>query len=363
MSVKMIDIARKAGVTRQAVSAVLNHPDTCRISSAMQEKIRQIASEMGYSPNIAARILKGANSSTIGVIDSNLQFGVTATRFREIILQLRDRRLNAILKVVQAPDVVPESSIKEFEMRGVDGILFNSVSDLPDMRSRKVPYVVLGQPSNPLSDFYFDHFKGGVIAVEHLYWHGRRKIAMLAHKQTFFTEPDSRAEGWRYACRNCGIECGENLQFFGEKFNWDFDDLLVLIKKEKVDAIICQNDYVGGKLISELLRRNVRVPDDVAVIGYDGMSFCEFCAIPMATVIQPVRDFARMEVELLCERIKDGCCSPEPRKIAIEPILCPSASCGCSSDSVEKSFLKLNYLQTIEMSHFVNFDEPFMPGK
>ena len=115
MSVKMIDIARKAGVTRQAVSAVLNHPDTCRISSAMQEKIRQIASEMGYSPNIAARILKGANSSTIGVIDSNLQFGVTATRFREIILQLRDRRLNAILKVVQAPDVVPESSIKEFE--------------------------------------------------------------------------------------------------------------------------------------------------------------------------------------------------------------------------------------------------------
>ena len=363
MSVKMIDIARKAGVTRQAVSAVLNHPDTCRISAAMQEKIRHIASEMGYSPNIAARILKGANSGTIGVIDSNLQFGVSAARFREIVLQLRDRRLNSVLKVCQAPEAVPESYIKEFEMRGVDGILFNAVSNLPDMKSCRMPYVVLGQKSYSLSDFYYDNFKGGVIAVEHLYWHGRRKIAMLAHKPSFFIEPDSRAEGWSYACRNCGIECGENLQFFGEKFNWDFDELLGLIKKEKVDAVVCQNDYVGGKLIMELLRRNVKVPDDVAVIGYDGMSFCEFCAVPMATVIQPVRDFARMEIELLCERIKSGCCSPEPCRIPIEPMLCPSSSCGCSSDSVEKSFLKLNYLQTIETSHFVNFNEPFDFGK
>ena len=57
MAVRMVDIAREAGVTRQAVSAVLNHPKTCRISQPMQEKIRDIAKRLGYVPNISAKIL------------------------------------------------------------------------------------------------------------------------------------------------------------------------------------------------------------------------------------------------------------------------------------------------------------------
>ena len=358
MSVKMIDIARQAGVTRQAVSAVFNHPDTCRISAAMQKKIREIASQLGYTPNIAAKILKGGASGTIGIIDNQLQYGVSTTRFKEVVTLLQQHNLNPVLSVTMSIDTIPPAVIQELEMRGVDGIMLNTIGRFPDLSECcNVPHVTFGKASDPASDFFFDSIAGGRMAAEHLYWHGRRKIAFLAHQEYFFHDCDGRSKGWHDVCSECGIPCGDDMLLFGKKFNWNFDNLAETIRKQKINAIICQNDYVGGKLISELLCRGIKVPDDIAVMGYDGLSFGEFCAVPLATIIQPVRELAISEVGLLLERIKKREINAKPLRKAISPVLSPSASCGCCT-AKEESFYKLNYQQTTEMSHYTNFDEP-----
>lgn len=360
MAVRMVDIARKVGVSRQAVSAVLNHPESCRISSKVQEEIRRIAAELGYIPNVAAKLLKGAASGTVGVIDSSLEFGSTTSFFQEILADLQKANMDPIVQGFSNDRETIKELIHKLEMRGVDGIILNTISPEMAMPHLHVPSVFLSRSIFFDCDVATDYITGGKMAVEHLYAHGRRKIALLAVQSHSYSFSHSRYTGWKNACTELGLPCGDDLLFYGEKFNYDFDILVRKLVTMKVDAVFCHNDQIAGKLIYELTARNVTVPDDIAVIGFDGMSFCDFCKVPLATVIQPLRKKAQLGVELLLDRIRNNIVNAPLAGIFIEPILLPSRSCGCP-ERRETRFDKLNNFQTIEMGLFRNFGEELSP--
>lgn len=355
MDVKMIDIARAAGVTRQAVSAVFNHPDSCRISLKTQEKIRKIAGELGYEPNIAARVLKGGKSGSVGIICSDLQFGAASVLFREIVHLLKQQKLAPIIRISE-PGATARL-IRELKMRGVDSIIFAQHDGIFDPEKIGLPCLFF-EEYNGQADVSIDKYNAGFSAVQHLYEHGRRRIGCLAIQENFMKKSVHRTAGWQDACEQFGLPTDDSLFICGKKFDYDYDKLPELLKQSKTDALLCQNDYVAGRTIKELLRRGVKVPDDVAFIGFDGMSFCDFCEVPLATMIQPVRQQAQLGIGLLVERMKN-----DDQKLSFANIKLPlklytSASCGCPAKQDNRAF-RINTYHSIELNNLENFGDIF----
>lgn len=352
MIVKMVDIANAAGVTRQAVSAVFNHPESCRISEKTQKRIREIAREMGYVPNITARILKGGKSGSVGIICSNLQFGLSNTLFHYLIMLLKQANLSPIVKVRSRENI--STLIRELELRGVDGIIFDIRE--PDVipKNMALPHVIL-HLTNDRFDVNVDHLHGTEIAIRHLYGHGRRRIGMLAVRHHFFAQ-SVRATGWQQTCAALDIPGDKSLMISGEDFDFNYDNLPAILKKRRIDALFCQNDYVAGRTVYELSMRGVKIPDDIAVIGYDGMSFCDFCAPPLATVIQPMRELARTSIEILSARLTGNTANVEHANIKLAPRLYTNTSCGCPPNS-HGNFYKVNTFQSIELNQIMDLNE------
>lgn len=353
MAVKMIDIAREVGVTRQAVSAVLNHPDTCRVSDEVQEKIRNVAEELGYVPNITARILKGSKSGSVGIITGSMQFGVTSSLFREIVKSLKRRGLSAIISVCEAGGEL--KAFKELKMRGVDGVIFLKSMGI-GLDVIDLPFVMIDSAINGEYDVVVNRFSGGIMATSHLAEHGRKRIAMLAISEKFYQNKSNRVGGYQKFCREAGLPHDESMLIHGSMFNNDFDELVRLLGRLKIDALFCQNDYVAGKIIRELITRGVKVPDDIAVIGFDGMSFSDFCAVPLSTVIQPLYRQMEVGINIFMERLKKNIIQPELAKVSIDPVLYTSASCGCPCRG-DQQFYSQNTYPVLEANRQENFGE------
>ncbi len=346
MSITMKEIARLAGVSRQAVSAVFNNPSGCRIPQATQERIRQVASLHGYVPNAMARSLSGVSSRTVGIISSDPYFGVTPSLFQELTALFRGKGIDVTFRIIDTRPENPAIEVRELENKGVDGII--TVDTVLDRKYFAVPNVAINKTGN--FDVGCSRYHGTYMAAEHLINHGRKRIACLV--VALHNVPE-RPDGWRQACIDTLGECDESLLIYGEDFQYDYDLLAEMVKERHIDGICTQNDYVAGSVIQELMRRNIRVPEDVAVMGFDGSSFCKFCTVPLATVITPMRKQAQIAVDLLLQRIKAKEVNAPYAGIAVEPILHTSQSCGCP-ESKPNPFYKINTFQSIELDAYEN---------
>jgi len=129
--------------------------------------------------------------------------------------------------------------------------------------------------------------------------------------------------------------------------------LLREIKRLKVTAVHTHNDSIAAKLMKALLQRGVGVPDDIAVVGFDGSSFAEFCPIPLTTVVQPIRKQAEAITELLFERIGKAEIRAPAANILILPLLYRGGSCGCPARTVDKLY-RINSPNTLELDYRLN---------
>lgn len=351
MSVKMQKIAELAGVTRQAVSAVMNHPDNCRISAPVQEKIRRIAAELGYIPNAAARMLKGVSPRMIGLVGEFPYFGIRPSLFREFTARLREMNYDITVRFSKTRLAESELAgiVRELEMKGMDAIVV--MSDTPcDRSSLSLPHLLLGSRDY---DVGCSRRQGMYLAASHLFGHGRRRVGFVHIRSNFLPE---RLEGWRQACIEHTGGPQDGLEICADQCGNDTDSIIRRIRELKLDAVCAQNDFVAGRLIHSLLRRGIRVPDDIAVIGFDGLSFCDFCAVPLATVILPVREQARQGVELLMERIRNKTLHIGPARIEVAPMVYGNVSCGCP-EHPDGKFYTVNTFQSIELDRLENYGQ------
>ena len=141
MSVTMQDVAKLAGVSRQAVSAVFNNPENCRIPENTQQKILKAAEECGYVPNAMARSLRGAISHNIGIIGSAPYFGASGSLFRCLVHSLKNVGHDIVYRILDETPSNPQKIAREVEMKGVDGLIV--LNSYFDYNCFNVPHVVL----------------------------------------------------------------------------------------------------------------------------------------------------------------------------------------------------------------------------
>jgi len=316
--VTLRDVAELAGVSSRTVSNVVN--GYAPVAEATRLRVQQAVDKLGYRPNVLARNLAAGRSGQIAVVVPYLDTPYFAELLQGIIRAARVQGYNVLIDQTDG-DAEHE---KLFLSRGSQHLLFDGVifsplglaqSDLTE-RDPSLPLVVLGER---VSDGSFDHIgiddvAASLEATEHLLGLGRRHVAAIGDQPYRTGEAAQlRTRGYRLAHERAGVPVREELVVSTPRFNradgaTAMAHLLDL--EEPPDAVFCYSDLVALGALHTLAARGLRVPEDVAVVGYDDIEDGRYSNPSVTTVSPDKRVIAETAVERLLKRI--GSSTPVP---------------------------------------------------
>lgn len=330
MTPSIKDVAAAAGVSVGTVSNVLNRPE--KVSAATVERVHEAIDDLGFVRNDAARQLRAGNSRSIGliVLDSANPF------FAEVARGAEDRAAEHGMTVLLGNgghDGARESAYLDlFREQRVRGVLLTP-SDLasPTLAAAGIPLVLVdGElPDARIAAVSVDDVEGGYLAVRHLLSRGRRRIAFVGGPASVRQVAD-RLAGARRALDEVPGATLEVLatpaltvlagRAVGER-------IAARPAEDRPDAAFCANDLLAvGVLQGATILGSVRVPDDLALIGYDDIDFTQATVVPLSSIRQPAHAIGATAVDLLLESIGDP--TAAPRTVRYRPELIARASTG-----------------------------------
>lgn len=324
--VKLKEIAEKLGMGVSTVSAVLNEKDYCYVSEEKKKLIKDTAEAMGYVPNRMSRGMKGLPTQTIGIIGWLFAVPMLSRLMDCLSMELSKMGYTVLLGDSRHKD--QKMIVSEFLSRGIDGLLINSVFRKQELemilQHNPVPYVIINQECDGLS-VTLDRRKGAYEALEHMVLkHGRRRPVFVCNRLEANVE---KFEGFKEAAGKYGLapsyleapDIVENMKNSATK-----------VIAAKFDAVLASNDVVAGMLMRHLQSAGISIPEDISVIGFDGIDYlCGMTSPPLSSVFHPVEKVAKKSVELLMTQIS-GVKVPDEIHY-IEPFLKTGGSCGCKS--------------------------------
>ena len=331
-SVSVNDVAAHAGVSVGTVSNVLNGRD--RVSARSVELVNRAIAELGYVRNDAARQLRAGRSRAIGlvILDVRNPFFTDLVRGAEVAA---DEAGSVILLGNSDQDPAREGFYLDlFEEQRVRGVLLSPIGEvrprLERLRSRGIPAVLVDRriEGAGASSVSVDDVAGGRLAVEHLIAQGRSRIAFVGGPLGL-KQVDDRLEGARRAVAAAAhpvslevVECRQLTILDGREAG---ERLVARAPGRRPDAVFGANDLIALGLVQAfVMAKQLRVPEDVAVIGYDDIGFASSAVVPITSVRQPTELIGRTAVELVVEQLDDE--GAEPRDVVYQPELVARAS-------------------------------------
>ena len=318
--VSMRDVASAAGVSHGTVSHALNHPE--RVSPETLARVQRAVEELGFVRNEAARHLRAGQSTTLGLIlidNWDAFFNLLTTGFEDAVIG----KGWTVIVANSALDVARErANLDTFEQRRLRGILIipqskESVEDLVRVRQRGTSCVLVDRDAGdyPIPSVSVDDVAGGRMAGEHLVSIGRSKIMFVGNPRVLYHAAD-RLQGLREGTAGAAsIEVR------------DVDHLVYAdglgvgaaiarrSPKQRPDGIFCANDLLALAIISVLIAEGIRVPEDIAIVGYDDVSYAGHGQIPLTSIRQPAYDLGRQAGEVLLRDISNERSGPIERLI------------------------------------------------
>ena len=306
------DIAKMCRVSTQTVSRVINkRPD---VSPETREAVEKAIAEMGYQPSALARSLVQQRSYTLGVITAGLRFVGVAQTLNGIAEQCENSNYALLLKELpryDTPNIVPV--IESLIAHQVEGIIFSASELNENIKIAQLqlptfcpPIIFLkSQPNPDYTTINIDNYGGARTAVEYLLSLGRRKIGLISGPMEWL-EARQRKQGWEDTLKNAGINvCDEHWA----QGNWSSSSGEVafteLVKKyPQMDAIFCSNDQMSLGLLHYAHAIGIRVPDDLAVVGFDDLAEVAYFTPALTTIRQPLRELGFLAVKTLLAQIE-----------------------------------------------------------
>ncbi len=304
----MADVAALAQVSHQTVSRVVNGDSGVRAETA--QRVSDAIRELGYRPNIAARLLASSRSRTVGVMTwGSSQFGPS-----QVVLGLENAardagyRLSFVSLVETDAEAVQSAFDLLMENRPealVVVVPHETVSRIAQDLASDVPTVVLeGDLSRTPLTAGVDNAQGARLATRHLLDLGHTSVVHLAGPPGW-TEAAARTEGWRSELQEAGLDVPP-LRWGGD---WSarsgYRAGLALAREKDLTAVFAANDQMALGLCAALREHGRRVPDDVSIVGFDDLPEAEFFAPPLTTVRQDFAELGRRAM-VLVERVLAG---------------------------------------------------------
>jgi DNA-binding LacI/PurR family transcriptional regulator len=294
--IRLKDIAERAGVSVMTVSKVMR--DAKDISADTKARVRKLADELGYVPDLMAQNMRSRTTRLLGLILPS----VANPLYARVILALEEKAnelgYDLLLTHSLNKPEREEACIRRMISRRVDGLFIfpvyrfaASAAGYEELRKRGIPTVVLGQVADFCRDFVnveSDDVFASQIATRHLIELGHRRIAYFSGPQTSPAAKD-RLEGYQRALREAGIAPDDHLIFSAGSTieEGEATALQMLNEMPDVTAIQTFNDLVAIGAANTLLRQGVRVPEDLSMVGFGNILISEHFRVPLTTMRQP----------------------------------------------------------------------------
>ncbi|MBI9014025.1 MAG: LacI family DNA-binding transcriptional regulator [Clostridiales bacterium] len=307
MKASIYDVAKKSGVSVVTVSRVINNASTVRQSS--RDKVMKAIKELNYQPSSAAQSLARGKTNVIGLLIPDLTDPFIMEVVDTVDRELEKRGYFLALSVIGEQDDSTVRSNFLFQQDRVDGILILTPIFEEDyvtsLKEKNIPFVIMDNQLFPftVSSIVVDNFKGGYDVTRHLLELGHLKFGCIGGPEDLLSAKH-RVDGFNAALREVGVEavavkCGE----------FDITAGYEVTKKwieEKIlpTAVICGDDHIAFGVIDALREYDLKVPEDVSVVGYDDHPFASKLHPNLTTVKQPAVEIGKQGVEALFNAMK-----------------------------------------------------------
>lgn len=327
MSVSVRDVAKKAGVSVGTVSNVLNSPE--KVADRTVLKVQKAINSLGFVRNDAARQLRAGKSRSIGllVLDVRNPFFTDVARGAEEAAA--EHHMSILLANSDENHDREKQLLGLFEEQRVAGLLVSPVSsdvtDLVKARDRGTPIVLVDRPSKDksLSSVAVDDVAGGCMAIDHLIETGRRRI-MFAGGPMRIQQIADRLKGSKKAVKSHSdveLEIFETKNLTVLEGRAVAEAILARPITQRPDAVFAANDLLAIGIMQVLVvSKNVSIPEDIALVGYDDISFASSALISLTSIRQPSALIGAQAIELLIEETEDPQ-NPKRRQVMFQPEL------------------------------------------
>lgn len=327
------DVAAVVGVTPATVSKALN--DSPEVSAATRDRVLDAVRRLGYRPNSVARGLRARRTHTLGLVTDDLEGVFTTAMMRGVEEVASSKEFGVFLCNSYGSTEKERDRLETLLDKQVDGVILLSGYRVrersgPAIALPGTPAVFLFQYTNdaPVPSILPDDEMGARIATEHLLGLGRQRIGFINGPPHYEATHD-RLAGYRSALANADVRFRPELVRVGGAWYQDegFAQMTDLLEAdESLDAVVCASDHMAAGALDALHAHGRRVPDDVAVVGFDDRPFSRHLRPPLTSVALPLYDMGRLAGERLLEAIGG---EPQEQEIVRMPCtLVVRESCG-----------------------------------
>lgn len=335
MTANIRDVAEHAGVSVGTVSNVLNHRD--KVSPDAVRRVREAIEELGYVRNDAARQLRIGRSSTVGLVVLDVRNPFFTDLARGAEHEAARHGLSVIL-ANSDEDVEREAGYLDlFEEQRVRGILISPYREvgpqLRRLRERGTPAVLVDRRSEDeqFSSVSVDDERGGWLAANHLIETGRRRILFtggpfdirqIVDRQSGARRAVDSSEGTSFETLPTPAASVADGRATGEA-------IAARAPQDRPDAVFAANDLLAIGVLQGLARHGIRVPEEIAIIGFDDIDFASAAVVPLSSVRQPSQLMGATALRILLTEIDDP--HSAPQQVVFEPELVVRASTAPAS--------------------------------
>ncbi len=337
--VTIVDVANAAGVSRMTVSRAINNSGY--VSAEARERIEEAIKRLNYKPNLVAKALATRQQKTLAYVMVNI-----SDPFHNLVKQGFEsvsyhRSYTSIMCDVHSAER-QQDYIDSFQENRTGGVAFHHLAITKEqtdiLEQSGISCVLIDNEWEVpgVSSVNTDNIGGAKMAVAHLYERGCRRIgcihgvleqyqseAPIPYEDTFqFKIWQQRTKGFREAMEAhdlqpaCFFTCNGRAEI-AEKRSAEIVDAIVSMK-EKPDALYCENDVIALAILKRFQEHHIRVPEQIALIGHDGLDMVKMLHPEITTIAQPRYETGRAAAELLIDRIEN---KKAPEKIMLYPTL------------------------------------------
>jgi DNA-binding LacI/PurR family transcriptional regulator len=326
------EVARAAGVSTQTVSRVVNdRPD---VSPDTRQRVQEVIERLDYRPSAVARSLIQQRSYTLGVVTAGLKFIGPSMILNGMTGEAEALGYAILLKELPNFDTHDTEPIfQSLISRHVDGIIW-AVPEIGDNQrwlkqlspDMPVPFIfITAPPHSDLPSVDYDNYNGGRMATRHLLEQGFRHIGHISGPLEWLSARQ-RKEGWQDTLREAGLEVAPSSWIEG---NWSSGSgertfTQLLDKYPQMDAIFVANDQMAMGVLQVACRREIKVPQELGVVGFDGLVESAYYWPPLTTVFQDLHRLGCTAVKELVEIIEStrrGLAYQGPSRLLLQPEL------------------------------------------